>query len=51
MGILDAMRTFLIVCLILFFSAVTLWGIEAAASGTHLILGNAGHQSFIGGLL
>lgn len=45
------MRTVIIILLIILFAALTLWGIETAASGTHEILGNVGHHSFIGGLL
>ncbi|MBQ8600557.1 MAG: hypothetical protein IJ407_04165 [Clostridia bacterium] len=45
------MRTIAIILLLILFSALTLWGIETAASGTHEILGNIGHQPFIGGLL
>jgi len=41
------MRKLLIVLLLLAFLAVTLWGIEAAASGTHEIMGDSGYHPFI----
>ena len=41
------MRTFLITILILLFSALVLWGINAAAAGTHMILGDRGYIPFI----
>ena len=51
MGHLMDMKKFVIILLLLIFAALTLWGIEGAAAGTHRVLGNADHQSFIGGIL
>ncbi len=41
------MRTFLITIFILLLSALVLWGINAAAAGTHEILGDSGYIPFI----
>lgn len=41
------MRKLFIVLLILLFLAATLWGIEAAAVGTHKILGDTGYHTFL----
>ncbi|MBR2013704.1 MAG: hypothetical protein IJ995_05770 [Clostridia bacterium] len=41
------MRTFFITILILLLSALVLWGINAAAAGTHSVMGDAGYKPFI----
>lgn len=41
------MRKILITIILLLFVALVLWGIEAAAAGTHRILGDAAYRPFI----
>ncbi len=41
------MKKLLIILLLFLFIAVTLWGIETAAAGTHHIMGDPGYHTFL----
>ena len=41
------MRSLLIFIIILIFTALVLWGVNAAAAETHSVMGDAGYKPFI----
>ena len=43
------LKILLIIFIISAFTALVIWGINAAAAGTHKILGDAAYQPFFGG--